>query len=68
VEISSADDDYANVFLLARYFLMTYRDSIGDISAPGYSQWMTNLDDNVTKELIAKNILIALIWIVWILN
>ena len=36
VEISSADEDYPNVFSFIQYFLMTYRNSIGDISAPGY--------------------------------
>jgi len=39
------------VFKLGQYFIMAYRDSIGDISVPGYSKWMEKYEDNQTGEL-----------------
>ena len=47
---------------------MTYRNSIGDISVPGYSLWIEKYDSNATDELVKKNFMITLIWAVWILN
>ena len=67
VEISSADEDYPNVFSFMQYFLMTYRNSIGDISAPGYSNWMKKSDD-VTSQYLEKNAAMTFIWIVWLAN
>ena len=67
VEISSAEEDYPNVFTFMQYFLMTYRNSIGDISAPGYSNWMEKSSD-VTSELIEKHAAISFIWLVWLAN
>ena len=40
VEIQEADQDYPNLFSFMQYFLMAFRNSIGDIKAPGYSNWM----------------------------
>jgi len=30
---------------------MAYRDSIGDISAPGYTNWLEKYDDKQTEDL-----------------
>ena len=45
IEIRDADDDYKNVFSFFRYFLMTYRNSVGDITTPIYDNWLTSMND-----------------------
>jgi len=63
VEIADADSDYPNVFESLQYFLMTYRNAIGDISAPGYSSWTENEVNKYTS-----NFAITLIWAIWFSN
>lgn len=40
VEIDQADEDYPEVDKFFQYLIMTYRNSIGDITAPGYQNWI----------------------------
>jgi hypothetical protein len=47
VEIDSADEDYLNLTDFFRYFFMTYRNSIGDITAPGYVKWNKTYSDDI---------------------
>lgn len=68
VEIDSADDDYLNLTEFFRYFFMTYRNSIGDISTPGYENWDKIYSDDVRYEYVQKNWVIFLIWMVWLVN
>jgi len=68
VEISDADDDYPNVFEFMQYFLMTYRNSIGDISAPGYQKWMDGKSDDISSQFLEKNLAMTVIWTIWLAN
>lgn len=68
IEIDSAESEYLKVFEFGQYWLMTYRDSIGDISIPGYGEWDKIYDDNNNQDRAKKYVIILLIWIVWLLN
>jgi hypothetical protein len=39
VEISDKETDYLKLGNFIAYAIMTYRNSIGDISVPGYTNW-----------------------------
>lgn len=68
VEIDSGDEEYLNLPNFFKYFFMTYRNSIGDISVPGYTNWDKSLSNDVTSEFTSKNFMIFLIWMVWLVN
>jgi hypothetical protein len=55
--------DYNNLPKEIQFFLLTYRNSIGDISIPDYSD---TLDAHVNKA--EKVIIIIMVWFVWIFN
>ena len=63
VQINGADEDYKNVPTWIQYLLMTYRNSIGDISTPGYDNWMEGDISNAKKYTI-----LSLIWGIWLFN
>lgn len=68
VQINNDDSEYPNVALFAKYFLMTYRNSIGDISTPHYTNWIERYDAEDFWENLMQDTLISLIWLVWLLN
>ena len=68
VDIQDGAQDYKEVNLLTQYFLMTYRNSVGDIKTPQYDKWQLFFNENDTKQRVGKLTLISLMWIVWFLN
>ena len=55
--------DYYMVPKFFQYFIMTYRNSIGDISVPGYDEWYNNTDGEVSRMGI-----VLIVWLIWFLN
>lgn len=68
IEIEEGDEQYNNLPPILQYFMMTYRDSIGDISIPGYKGWDSKFGNETTKDRANKTIIILLIWVVWLMN
>lgn len=64
IEIDSGDEEYLNLPPAFQYLLMTYRNSIGDLTIPGYENW----NDQLTGKPNSKNTIILLIWLVWLTN
>jgi hypothetical protein len=48
--------------------MMTYRDSIGDISIPGYEKWDEAFEKDTPENNANKFLIIIMIWAVWLLN
>ena len=57
-------DDYDQLGRGSIYAIQTYRNSVGDLAAPGYSFWASQVD----KYPILANVMIAVVWLVWFLN
>ena len=68
VEIQNADSDYLHLWEIIQYFLMTYRNTIGDVTTPSYVEWNTRFNEDVSAERSAKHLIIILIWVIWIFN
>ena len=56
-------DDYDGLAVIFQYLFMTYRNSVGDISTPGYAYL-----DSFAEVTSVKNFMLAVIWIVWLVN
>lgn len=61
------DSDYKELNIFAAYFLYAYRNSIGDIHAPGTAFWMSRIthQPDSAKE---TSLIMAVVWLFWILN
>ena len=57
-------DDYGGLGILPTYMMFTYRNTLGDITAPGYNYW---LNQSETDPLLS-NFMIITIWAFWIIN
>ena len=47
--------------------MMTYRNSIGDISTPDYTSWLS-LSDTDNWEMFQKYSMVLVVWLVWLAN
>ena len=76
LQINFSDDDYPSLGAIFKILLQAYRNSTGDISAPGYAVWIPKSDKdyllmgitNSTVENIKRRTIICLIWIMWLYN
>ena len=68
VSIDNVDEEYANVFEFIQYFLMTYRNALGDSTTPGYSNWLDGSANDSFEESLEKNTAITFIWAIWLSN
>jgi hypothetical protein len=68
IEIDSGDEEYLKLYSLVKYFFMTYRDSIGDISVPGYTNWDAALHKDTDKNNADWFLITFMIWICWFMN
>lgn len=61
------DGDYSTLSENTITFIQSYRNSVGDIATPGYDDWIEEKSDSdSTWETIKFNIIIFVIWGVWI--
>jgi hypothetical protein len=64
--VNFSADDYANVPGFVVTFMTTYRNSIGDIQAPGYAKW--DSDTNPDLGRWNRDAIVGTIWTVWLFN
>lgn len=65
VEIDGEEDSYPHLPRFPKFFFKTFRDSIGDITVPGYKNWYKYRSD---ENLGWTNFGISLIWLVFMAN
>ena len=56
VEISADNDDYSGLNIFLKFFIMSFRNSIGDSTTPSYDYWMSINTSGST----------VMIYIIWI--
>ena len=61
-------DDYPNLNKSTIIMLQTWRNSMGDISAPIYPIWTEKLASQDSGEQLQGMIMLTTIWTVWLLN
>lgn len=63
-------DDYPGLGVIWQYLIMTYRNSIGDLTPPAYGWLDTQFPDDKSKtyDYMGKNFMISIIWIIWLIN
>lgn len=59
-----SDEDYDGFTWKKIYAIQTYRNSIGDISTPGYSKWLTAAEDAHASSWM----MIYSVWFIWLMN
>lgn len=62
-DVSNAKD-YETVPVTVQFLLNSFRNSIGDVHAPGYKFWVENYDSGPTT----AQVMIYQIWVLWIFN
>jgi hypothetical protein len=60
------DGDYSEVNWFFVTILQTYRNSIGDISPPGYPMWVLYLKSENPYLVMQGRTMIAMIWLFWV--
>lgn len=63
--VNFSEDDYPNVPKFVVTFMTTYRNSIGDIQAPGYDRWG---DGNKEISRGSRDAIVGTIWAFWLFN
>ena len=58
------NDEYPDLNIFMTYLLYTYRNSIGDVSPPIYTYWLTETETNPGISWT----MIIIIWTVWFIN
>jgi hypothetical protein len=61
MEISEDDDDYSGLNIYLKYFIMIFRNSIGDTTAPSYDYW-------ISLKTPGSTAMIYIIWILWVFS
>lgn len=68
VDIQDKDSDYYKMPPFFQFFFFSYRNSIGDISTPGYQNWYKKHGTESNYDIASRRIITILIWSVWIFN
>ena len=60
VEISADNDDYKGLNIFLKFFIMSFRNSIGDTTTPSYNYWMSLKSSE-------SRVIIYIIWFFWVI-
>lgn len=63
--VDSEADEFSGLFVLGRYFMGVYENSLGNISRPGYTIWDPSDPENNN---FFNTIILLVIWLIWFLN
>mmetsp|Transcript_3352 Transcript_3352/g.5063 ORF Transcript_3352/g.5063 Transcript_3352/m.5063 type:complete len:244 (-) Transcript_3352:104-835(-) len=69
IEPDPTDDEleYPEINVFMKYFLQSYRNSIGDLATPDYEWWLPGEDENKSMTGV-KYIMVNAVWFVWFAN
>lgn len=60
--------DYQGINIYVAVFIMTFRNSIGDLAPPDYTFWLDGENDNVKINDTVKRVMVFSIWVIWVLK
>jgi len=63
--IDSETDEFSGLFVLGRYFMGVYENSLGNISTPNYTIWNPAEPENKN---FFNRIILVIIWVIWFMN
>lgn len=68
IDVPNQNEDYYFLPSFIQFLLMTYRNSIGDITIPEYQKWVDLYDEKQRDSQYHQFTIVFLVWLVWIFN